>query len=408
MMEFLGYRRKDGSVGIRNQVLVLPLYWRWVILAMNIVGSIRGTETMVTTGGGGGRTRRDNDTLRRVYEGLGKNPNTAAVLLLGGKTTSPDYPGFGLPQLDAYDIAHAVAATGKPVEVIDVLQEGGFFEALRKAIRHAREMVISASRIKRESCALRDLTIGVKCGASDATSGAAGNPTIGWVFDRIVEAGGTVLFGEHTEIIGAEHVLAKRAATPEVAEQIVAVAKRREELALSTGEDLRTINPMLFNIAGGIVSVEEKSLGAIRKTGTKPIRGVLHCGERPSGKGLYFMDAWSAMPIFLSFAAAGSNLNIFQLGGAGVPAMLKSPMSSSHGVVTPLMWSTGNPSTYDMAGPENIDFSSGPVYEGRETVEEAGERLLNTILEIASGRLTCAETLRHVDPVEPDLEGPFF
>jgi len=255
---------------------------------------------------------------------------------------------------------------------------------------------------------LGDLAIGVKCGASDATSGIAGNPTIGWAFDRIVEAGGTVFFGEHTEIIGAEHVLAKRAATPEVAEQIVAVAKRREELALSTGEDLRTINPMLFNIAGGVVSVEEKSLGAIKKTGTKPIQGVLRYGERPRGHGLYFMDAWMFMSIFLGFAAAGGNLNIFQLGGAGLQAMLKSPLSSSHGVVTPLMWSTGNPETYATAGSEKIDFSSGPVWEGKETVEQAGERLLTTILEISSGRLTCAETLRHVDPVEPDLEDPFF
>ncbi len=407
-MELLGYRRPDGSVGIRNHVLILPLRWTSLMLAANIGGSVRGTEMPLTMVGGAGRTRRDNDTLRRVYEGLGKNPNTAAVLLLGGETTSPDYPGFGVHQMDAYDIADAIAATGKAVEVVDVLREGGFFEALRKGIRRARQMAIDASRIKREPCGLGDLAIGVKCGASDATSGAAGNPTIGWAFDRIVEAGGTVFFGENTEIIGAEHVLAKRAATPKLAEEIEAVAKHREELALSTGEDLRTINPMLFNIAGGIVSVEEKSLGAIRKTGTKPIQGVLRYGERPTGKGLYFMDAWAFMTIFLGFAAAGSSLNIFQLGGAGVQAMLRSPMSSSHGVVTPLMWSTGNSNTFETAGPENIDFCSGPVYEGKETVEEAGERLLNTILEIASGRLTCAETLRHVDPVEPDLVDPFF
>lgn len=407
-MEFLGYRRPDNSVGIRNHVLVLPLDWSSLILAKNIVEGVRGTETLVTTGGGAGRTRRDNDSLRRVYEGLAKNPNTAAVILLGGKTTSPEYPGFGVPQLDAYDIADAVAATGKSVEVIDILREGGHFEALRKGIRHAREMVINASRIKREPCGLGDLAIGIKCGGSDATSGIAGNPTIGWAFDRIVEAGGTVFFGEHTEIIGAEHVLAKRAANPRVAEQIVAAAKRREELALSTGEDIRTINPLLFNIAGGIVSVEEKSLGAIKKTGTKPIQGVLQYGERPGSSGLYFMDAWAHLSIFLGFAAAGSNLNIFQLGGAGLQAMLNSLMASSHGVVAPLMWSTGNPDTYATAGPDKIDFSSGPVWEGKETVEEAGERLLTTILEIALGRLTCAEALRHVDPVEPDLEDPFF
>jgi len=407
-LEFLGYRRSDGSVGIRNHVLVLPVGWRWTMLAMNIINTVRGTNTLLTTAGGGGRTQRDNDTIRRMYEGLGRNPNAAAVLVVGGKSTSPDYPGFGVPQLDAYDIADAISATEKPVEVIDVLKEGDYFEALRKATRQAREMAISASRMKREPCGLSDLTIGVKCGYSDATSGVAGNPTIGWLFDRIIEGGGTTFFGEHSEIIGAEHVLAKRAATPEVAEQIIAVARRREELALSTGQDLRTINPMLFNIAGGIMSVEEKSLGAIKKTGTTPIQGVLRYAERPGGKGLYFMDAWMFLSIFLGFASAGSNLNIFQVGGAGAQAMLKSPMSSCHGVVAPLMWSTGNPNTYASAGPENIDFSSGPVYQGTETVEEAGERLLNTILEIASGRLTTAETLRHLDAVEPDLEDPYF
>jgi altronate dehydratase large subunit len=267
-------------------------------------------------------------------------------------------------------------------------------------------MVLEASRIRRKSFDLSRLAVGVKCGHSDTTSGIAGNPVIGNLFDRIVEAGGNAFFGETTEIIGAEHVLAKRGMNEEVSRRLLEVAIETETIAKATGEDIRTVNPVPSNIAGGISSLEEKSLGAIHKSGSAPIRGVLEYGERPGGKGLYFVDNWMSMvSIFAGYAAAGAQLAIFQLGGGGLSG--HDLLHTSTAGVAPLVWTTANPKTLEMA-PTTIDFYSGTVIEGKETIEEAGEKLLQLILDIASGTMTKVETIRHTDPTQIYLKDPCF
>lgn len=395
-MNFLGYERPDGSVGIRNHVLVIP----GSFLGSNICGFVNNTRTILTADSGSGRTSRDRETIARIFIGLGRNPNVASVIVHSLSA------GSGYPELSPSRIAKEIASSGKRVELIDVSEEASTLQALEKGIQLAREMVLEASQLRRQPFGLDRLAVGVKCGHSDTTSGIAGNPVMGNLFDRIVGVGGTAFFGESTEIIGAEHVLAKRGANQEVSKRILEVAAETETIAKSTGEDIRTINPVPSNIAGGISTLEEKSLGAIRKAGSTPIQGVLKYGERPLGKGLYFVDNWMSMgSIFAGYAASGAQLVIFQLGGGGLSG--NDLLHNSTAVVAPLMFTTANPKTLAMA-PTSIDFYSGTVLEGKDTIEEGGEKLLQKVLDIASGTFTKVETMRYADPTQIYLKDPCF
>lgn len=396
-MKFLGYERPDGSVGIRNYVLVIP----GGLIATRICDFVEGARTiLVAQDTYNDHTSRDREMIARSLIGLGSNPNVASVIVTGSSIRA-QYPEFRFTR-----IGEEIAKSGKRVEILDIAKAGGTLQAIDQGIRLARDMVHEASRLRRQPFDISHLTLGLKCGASDTTSGIAGNPVIGNLFDRIIEAGGTSLFGENTEIIGAEHVLAKRGVNAEVSRRIMEVAEEAEERAKATGEDIRTINPIPANIAGGISTLEEKSLGAICKSGSAPIQGVLKYSERPKGKGLYFFDNNPGMGIFTGYAASGAQLLLFQLGGGGFGGgdIL---LSSSPGMVAPLLWTTANPKTLAMAQ-TSIDFYSGTVLEGKDTIEEAGEKLLQVVIDIASGTFTKVETIKHVDPTQLYFKDPIF
>jgi len=395
-MSFLGYPRPDGTVGTRNYVLVIPQG----LIAKSIGDFVAGVRTIQTVDHGSGRTANDRERIARVLIGLGRNPNVASVIVHAAS------PGVGYPELKAERLADEIAASGKKVEVIDPVKDGGVYGAIAKGMQLARMMVYEASKLRRVEVEDKHLCLGVKCGYSDTTSGIAGNPAIGYLFDKVVGAGGIAFFGETTEIIGAEHALAKRAANPQVAKAILDAVVYREAAAKSTGLDIRTINPIPANIKGGLSSLEEKSLGAIHKAGTSPIQGVLQYGERPKGKGLYFVDCWmGSYSIFAGYAAAGANLVMFQLGGGGLTG--RELMEGSPSIVAPFLWCTANPKTYQMAK-DNIDFYSGSVIMDGEDPQEAGERLYRTVIDIASGTLSRSETLLHTDPIDLCLEEPRF
>jgi altronate dehydratase large subunit len=392
---FLGYRRPDGSAGTRNHVLVIP----GGIFAQKICQTVRGTHTIITSDQGTGRSGRDRETIARTLIGLGRNPNVAAVVLHKGV-------GGGYPEISGDRIASAIAETGKPVELIGRSDSGGDWAAVERGTRLARQLVHDASRLRREPCPVSELTLGVKCGGSDPTSGVAGNPAIGVLFDKVVAGGGTAIFGETTEVIGAEHVLVKRAATPEVAGALMAAVEETERRALSTGEDIRTINPVPANIRSGISTLEEKSLGAIHKAGSEPLRGVLKYGERPPGKGLFFADtyAWN-QSIFGSHAASGATLMIYQFGGSGAEG--SRTLVPSNVPVVPLMWTTASPISWER-NREDVDFFSGTVISGEETIEQAGERLYRLVLDLASGSMTKTETIDYQDSLQMYLLDPML
>ncbi|BBO78508.1 carbohydrate hydrolase [Desulfosarcina widdelii] len=395
-MSFLGYIRPDGSVGTRNHVLVIPQG----LISKSISDFVVGTKTIRTVDHGSGRTAEDRERVARVLIGLGLNPNVDSVIVHAAS------PGAMYPELRAERLADEIAASGKRVEVVDPVKEGGVYRAIAKGCQLARMMVYEASKLRREEVGDEHLCVGVKCGYSDTTSGIAGNPAVGYLFDKIVNAGGTTFFGETTELIGAEQAIAKRAVSPEVATALLDAVAHRENLAKSTGLDIRTINPIPANIKAGLSSLEEKSLGAVYKAGTTPLQGVLQYAERPKGKGLYFVDNWmGAYSIFVGYAAAGANLVMFQLGGGGMAG--RDLLEGTPSVVTPFMWCTANPKTYEMTG-DNIDFYSGTVIEGKEDPEQVGERLYQTVIDIASGTLSRNETMVYNEPIDMYLEGPRF
>lgn len=392
----MGYVRPDGSVGTRNWVLVVP----GGFLAAQIASSVNGVRHINNIDTGSGRTRRDKQTLARFLTGLAPNPNVASVIV------QQDSINLGTAEIAPEVLADAVAKSGKRVEVVLAAREKGTMKALAHGIELAQEMVFEASRLRREPVDESHLTIGVKCGMSDATSGVAGNPVVGAALDRITEAGGTVLFGETTEVIGAEHILARRAKDPEVAKAFLKMVAETEERSKAMGEDIRGTNPGPANIDGGLSTLEEKSLGAIHKVGSSPLMGVLRYAERPKVKGLHFVDCWQTYSSILpGYAASGATMVIFQLGGETLPA--GAVLSPSPAVVTPLVWATGNPQTSRRCR-TTIDFSSAGILEGKETIQQAGDRLHRLLLDIASGTMTRCEPLSYVPPVMPYmLDVPF-
>ena len=400
-MEFWGYSRPDGSVGVRNHVLILPATRNVNYICHRIALAIPGVTTFYTTGEYG-RTGSDRKRLARFLTGIARNPNVANVLLIG----MPH--GYGYPEFQTDALAAEIAKSGTRLEVLNVDRCGGLEGTVVQGIRLARELVREATAMRREAAPLSKLTIGMKCGDSDATSGLAGNPALGRAVDRLIDAGGTALFSETLELIGAEQTLVQRAKTPEVAQRLLRLIESWEARAASIGEDIRTINPIPENIAAGITTLEEKSLGAVEKTGTRELSGVLDYCERPGEPGLWLMDAWmSSYSLLPSFAAAGAQIVLYQLGGNELPPE-DAPLSAvDPGLVAPLLTISGNPRTAKAAG-DYLDVSTGGVLLGTETLDAAGEHILEEIVRAANGRATRGETMRYPEPFEVFFEGPFI
>ena len=400
-MEFWGYSRPDGSVGVRNHVLILPATRNVNYICHRIALAVPGVTTFYTTGEYG-RTGGDRKRLARFLTGIARNPNVANVLLIG----MPH--GYGYPEFQTDALAAEIAKSGTRLEVLNVDRCGGLEGTVVQGIRLARELVREATAMRREAAPLSKLTIGMKCGDSDATSGLAGNPALGRAVDRLIDAGGTALFSETLELIGTEQTLVQRTKTPEVAQRLLRLIADWEARAASIGEDIRTINPIPENIAAGITTLEEKSLGAVEKTGTRELSGVLDYCERPGEPGLWLMDAWmSSYSLLPSFAAAGAQIVLYQLGGNELPPE-DAPLSAvDPGLVAPLLTISGNPRTAKAAG-DYLDVSTGGVLLGTETLDAAGEHILEEIVRAANGRATRGETMRYPEPFEVFFEGPFI
>jgi len=373
-MKLSGYVRPDGSVGFRNHVVILSSVGCANDVSQKLAHMYPNT-LLLTHRQGCGQLGEDKEQAARTLAGLGKNPNIAAVLVIG----------MGCESITAEYLAEEISKTKKSVEYLTVLEEGGLMAALPKGARFLDQMISEASQMTRVSCGLDALTLGVKCGLTDTTSGIASNPAIGIVADMVIESGGTVVFGETPEVIGAEHILAKRATTPGVEQDLYRVVKECEERVKASGMDIRGANPAPGNIAGGITTIEEKSLGAIKKGGGKKLQGVLGYGEIPKGKGLYFMDGPGRTPEALTgLSGAGAQIIIFPTGGG-------SPAGS---LISPVIKVTGNPRTAQRLK-DHIDIDVSRIIKGESTLEEAGESVFQELLNVASGKATKSERLSY-------------
>ncbi len=363
---FLGFRRPDGRVGVRNHVLVLSPTGLTSALAQRVSALVAGT-ICVTSGFGRGQFADDARLHMDTLTGLAAHPNVGGVVVLSASQDISD--GF----------AAAIGESGIPVVGLSLSALGEDALALVDAgVRAAARLVRQVSDARREECALSDLCIAVECGHSDATSGLVCNPMVGRMMKAVVEAGGQALFSETVEWTGAEHILARRAATPELATAIRRAVAMRERAVREAGGDIRAQNPGPQNRAGGLTTIEEKALGAISKGGDQPIRGLLRPAERPSGPGLFLMDTPYFSPESITaMVAAGAQLVIFTTGAGNSYCSLVSPtikVSARADAVASL--------------PEQIDVDATAALTQGAAFDV---RMLARVMDFASGTLTFGE-----------------
>jgi len=384
-MSFLGYPRSDGSFGIRNYVGIIPTVACACDVAHWITTQVEGSVAFLHHQGCC-QTKPDLERITNTLISLGRNPNLASVLLVS----------LGCESISVDQVAEGIAQSGKPVEKIIIQKIGGATLAVAQGSHLTRQLVNEASQIQRTSVPDSELRFGIKCGASDTTSGLVSNPAIGAAVDLLIENGGSCVFGETTEFIGAEHILAKRAASPEVGRRILYIVDRIEKRAIAMGEDMRGGQPTGGNIAGGLTTIEEKSLGAISKGGTKLIQAVYEYGERPQGKGLFIIDSPGREPEALTgLAAAGAQIILFST-GIGAPQGFP---------FVPVVKITANPITYKHL-PDHIDLYVDIARRSSHTPDKAGQIIYEEALKVASGKKTMAEITGYSTATDIHTIGP--
>ena len=312
--------------------------------------------------------------------GYGTHPNVYGTILIY------------MPGNQAEKISKLISQTGKPVKPLAIMGSGTV-NTIKKGIIEAQKLAIEASELRRVKVSLDSITLSVECGGSDATSGISSNPVTGYVSDKIVDAGGTVIFNEPSELQGIAYILSQRAVNKTVEKKVLEVIQRQEGMQALAPPPVRDWRTYGDNVRGGLTTIEEKSYGSALKAGHRPITGVLKWCEKPAGKGLYLMDAPSSgEESVTSMVAAGANIVIFSTGQGN-------PMGNPF---APVIKCCGNKKVVDTMN-EHIDVDVSNVTYGSEAVYEAGERLWKELIKVASGKLTKAETLSHNEWVLPRI-----
>ena len=367
-MEFQGYRRDNGKVGVRNHVLVISS----VSCANGVVEAI-GRElpevVAVTHAYGCGYGPEDIGVSHRAMAGLMNNPNIGAALVIG----------LGCEGMNSSFLTQAVQ--DKPVEALVIQEDGGSRATTDKGVEICRKFLAELASQKREPAPVSELIIGLECGGSDAFSGVTANPAVGVAADMFVAEGGAVILAETTEMIGTAHILKRRCATPKLGEQIEKLVNDHEKHVRASLGDLAGMVIAPGNIEGGLSSITEKSLGCITKGGTTPITEYVEYAGRPSKKGLIIMDTPGYdIDSMAGMAAGGAQIMLFTTGRgstAGFPAV-------------PVVKVSSNSSTYDKM-PGDMDVNAGSIIDQGKTLEEVGKEIFDLSLEVAEGRQTCAE-----------------
>ncbi|OIQ50701.1 (2R)-sulfolactate sulfo-lyase subunit beta [Pseudodesulfovibrio hydrargyri] len=371
--KILGYRRENGRVGVRNHVVILPLDDLGNAASEAVANNVKGTLALPHHYG---RLQfgKDLELHFRTLIGTGCNPNVAAVVVIG---IEPEWTKV---------ITDGIAKTGKPVFGFSIEQNGDH-NTICAASRKAKELVQWATELQRVECDVKELLVSCKCGESDTTSGIASNPTVGNAFDTLYEMGNTLLFGETSEITGGERLVEARCKTPEVGEAFMKMWNDYNDFIVANKtNDLSDSQPTKGNILGGLTTIEEKALGNIQKIGRKcMVEGCLEPAEAPMGPGLWFMDSSSAAAEMVTLcAAAGAVVHFFPTGQGNI---IGNP-------VLPVIKLGANPRTVRTMG-EHIDLDVSGILRREMNLDQAGEKLLDLMIDTANGRLTSAEVLGH-------------
>ena len=377
----LGYRRENGRVGVRNHVVILPLDDLSNAACLAVENNVKGTLALPHHYG---RLQfgADLELHFRTLIGVGSNPNVAAVVVIG---IEPEWTKV---------ITDGIAKTGKPVFGFSIEQHGDI-NTIASASRKAKELVQWATALRRVECPVKDLWVSCKCGESDTTSGIAANPTVGNAFDKLYANGNTLMFGETSEITGGEHLVAQRCRTPEIADEFMKMWNDYNDFILANKtNDLSDSQPTKGNILGGLTTIEEKALGNIQKIGKKClVDGCLIPADAPKGPGLWFMDSSSAAAEMVTLvSAAGAVVHFFPTGQGNV---IGNP-------ILPVIKISGNPRTVRTMS-EHIDVDVTAILRREMNMDQAGDALLDMMVETANGRHTSAEVLGHREIVMTKL-----
>ncbi len=370
---FNGYRRENGRVGVRNHVIILPVDDLSNAAAEAVANNVKGTLAIPHPYG---RLQfgADLELHFRTLIGTGSNPNVAAVVVIG------------IEDQWTRKVVEGIAATGKPVSGFGIELHGDH-DTIMRGSKLAKEYLQRSSEQSREACPLAELWVSTKCGESDTTSGCGANPTVGDAFDKLYQAGCTLVFGETTELTGGEQIVAARCRDAKVRAEFMRVFDRYQEvIKRHKTSDLSDSQPTKGNIAGGLTTIEEKALGNIQKIGRKcTVDGVLDKAEAPTGPGLWFMDSSSAAAEMVTLcAAAGYVVHFFPTGQGNV---IGNP-------ILPVIKICANPRTVRLMS-EHVDVDTTGLLQRELTMDQAGDKLIDMMFRTANGRLTAAEALGH-------------
>jgi altronate dehydratase large subunit len=373
-VEILGYLRPDGQVGIRNHVAIIYSVHCSMVVAQKLRDLFPvGTQLFGIPGGCGLRQAPFNKVTA-----LGKHSSFAGALVVG----------LGCEGADAYMIAEEIAKSGKPVEAIKINEEGGDLKTIEKGSRILVRLLQHASIAERAKMTPADLIVAQECGGSDATSGLASNPITGVAGDLVIEAGGTYMHSETSELLGCADVLAARAVDEQAARDIREAIEAAERQSFESGR----FSWGYGNILGGLTSIEEKSYGCLAKSGTKPLQGVLKTYGLPPRKGYWVQVGEPGSGTFHGdpeginqFAACGAHLSYFTTG-----------CGSTTGGLIPVIKVIANTRRMQLIE-DNADLDATPVIRGEKTIQEMGEELYRLTLEVAAGKLTKSEIYQHFE-----------
>ena len=369
-MHFMGYRRTDGHVGIRNHVVVMP----GCICSAGAARKIceKSGATYLYNPNGCAQDARDTAMTLEILSGLIANGNVYGALIVG----------LGCESIQEARYMEAIRKkTDKPVRYISIQKEGGLGRTVAHGLELVAQLQQEARACRRESCDISELIVGLECGGSDPTSGFSINVVLGNTSDRLVDLGGTTILCETPEAIGAENILKRRGCTPQVGQQLYDAVLANERRHLEAGEDIRNVNPSPGNKAGGLTTLEEKSIGCVHKSGTRPFQAVYSYGQMVDKKGLVFMDGTAYdVASTMSLIAGGAQLVVFTTG-------LGTPVGSA---IAPVLKATGNGHTAQWLE-DIIDFDRSASITGEKTVEALGDELLKYICRVCDGELVKAE-----------------
>lgn len=376
-MKMKGYKRNDGQIGIRNHIAVIYTVECAHHVANLIAGKIPNAEVFGFPG-----CFHDPYGFRMLVE-MGKHPNVAGVIVVR----------LGCESTDVDRLVEEISETKKRVELIHIQDVGGTIASINKGKEIGMEILAEAEQEKEVNVDIKDLIIGVECGGSDATSGLSANPATGWAVDQLIEKGSTVIFSEMPELLGCHENLLQRVGTKKLQEQLLDGLDRAQK----HGQLLDIFAVSSGNEQGGLTTIEEKSLGALVKAGTKPINGILKTSEKPKAPGLYLLDKVGMIETnqltlyeendndgLVSLIASGAHMMLFTTGRGSVVGS----------VIAPVIKICGNPVTANRMK-DNMDINAGKIIEREKDIHEVGEEILKKIYKTANGEQTKAEILGH-------------